>query len=113
MLDSELEFFKTPDFMEMDDGVLMSRSAEIGALKILYDKEISARVEKVMQGRKSGGFVLPLCMVCQDESNCADTVLPCGHLHCSKCTNKLLECSLCRTLITHTTRLYGVERVYN
>ena len=47
-LEAELEYYKTPKFVEMDMEVLMHRSEEIAAIKVMYDMEISSRVKKLM-----------------------------------------------------------------
>ena len=112
LLESELEYYKTPKFVEMDIEVLIKRSNEIAAVKCLYDAEIKSRVEKLLQKepQSCGGYLLPGCKVCYDDSMCVDTVLPCGHMFCSRCASKLVECPLCRTVVSYTTFVFGIER---
>jgi len=112
LLESELEYYKTPKFVEMDTKVLIQKSNEIEAVKCLYDAEIKSRVEKLLkkEPQSSGGYVLPGCKVCYDDGMCVDTVLPCGHMFCSRCASKLVGCPLCRTLVSYTTFVFGIER---
>ena len=111
LLEAELEYFKTPKFVEMDIEVLIKRSDEIAAVKVMYEAEISSRVKKLLvKKEKSCCYVLPECKVCYDEGMCVDTVLPCGHMFCSRCASKLVECPMCRTVVTYTTFVFGIER---
>jgi hypothetical protein len=112
LLESELEYFKSPKFLEMDDQVLVKRSNEIEAVKSLYDGEIKCRLERLMQKEKPAGrYALPECQVCYDETMCVDSVLPCGHMFCSRCAVRLIECPMCRTMVTYTTHVFGIERL--
>lgn len=112
LLESELEYYKTPKFVEMDTAVLIQRSNEISAVKNMYEAEINGRIEKLVkqEPHSSGGYVLPGCKVCYDDGMCVDTVLPCGHMFCSRCASKLVECPLCRTVVSYTTFVFGIER---
>lgn len=112
ILEAELEYFKAPKFVEMHDEVVIQRSNEIAAVKSLYEKEINSRVQKLMvkKEKSCSCYVLPECKVCYDEGMCVDTVLPCGHMFCSRCAGKLVECPLCRVEVTQTTFLFGIER---
>ena len=111
MLEAELEYYKTPKFVEMDMDALIQRSEEIAAVKVMYEAEISSRVKKLVKDSKpSVRYVLPECKVCYDEGMCVDTVLPCGHAFCSRCASKLVECPLCRCVARHTTFVFGIER---
>jgi hypothetical protein len=60
--------------------------------------------------KKSTRYTLPECNVCDDDGMCVDTVLPCGHMFCSRCASKLVECPLCRTVVSYTTFVFGIER---
>lgn len=112
LLEAELEYYKGPKFVEMDDEVVIQRSNEIAAVKSLYEKEINSRVQKLLvkKEKSCGCYVLPECKVCYDEGMCVDTVLPCGHMFCSRCASKLVECPMCRTLVNYTTFVFGIER---
>ena len=111
LLEAKLEYFKTPKFVEMDIEVLIKRSDEIAAVKVMYEAEISSRVKKLLvKKEKSCCYILPECKVCYDEGMCVDTVLPCGHAFCSRCASKLVECPLCRCAVRHTTFVFGIER---
>ena len=112
LLEAELEYFKAPKFVEMDDEVLIQRNNEIAAVKSLYEKEINSRVQKLLvkKEKSCGCYVLPECKVCYDEGMCVDTVLPCGHMFCSRCASKLVECPMCRTVVSYTTFVFGIER---
>jgi hypothetical protein len=112
LLEAELEYFKAPKFVEMDDEVVIQRSNEIAAVKSLYEKENNSRVQKLLVKKEKpySCYVLPECKVCYDEGLCVDTALPCGHMFCSRCASKLVECPLCRTKVNHTIFLFGIER---
>jgi hypothetical protein len=112
LLESELEYYKAPKFIEMDTEKLVQMNAEVADLKALYEEELTARVEKLLMKdtKKSVRYTLPECNVCYDDCMCVDTVLPCGHMFCSRCASKLVECLMCRTVVTHTTFLFGIER---
>lgn len=112
ILEAELEYFKAPKFVEMHDEVVIQRNNEMAAVKSLYEKEINSRVQKLLvkKEKSCGCYVLPECKVCYDEGMCVDTVLPCGHMFCSRCASKLVECPMCRTLVSYTTFVFGIER---
>jgi hypothetical protein len=48
LLESEMEYYKAPKFIEMDTEKLIQMNTEIADLKALYEEEISARVEKLL-----------------------------------------------------------------
>ena len=112
LLESELEYYKAPKFIEMDTEKLVQMNDEIADVKALYEEEITARVEKLLMkdAKKSVRYTLPECNVCYDDTMCVDTVLPCGHMFCSRCASKLVECPMCRTVVSYTTFLFGIER---
>ena len=63
LLESELEYYKAPKFIEMDTEKLVQMNAEIADVKALYEEEITARVEKLLmkETKKSARYTLPEC----------------------------------------------------
>jgi len=84
LLESELEYYKAPKFIEMDTEKLIEKNIEITDLKAMYEEEITARVEKLLvkDSKKNTRYTLPECNMCYDDGICVDTVLPCGHMFC-------------------------------
>ena len=108
-----VKHFKTPKFVEMDTELLIRRSDELAAVKVMYEAEISRRAKQLLvKKEKSCCYILPECKVCYDEGMCVvDTVLPCGHMFCSRCSSKLVECPMCSTVVTcRSTFVFGIER---
>ena len=68
LLQAELEYFKAPKFVEMDDEVVIQRSNEIAAVKSLYEKEINSRVQSCWSRRKS-----PAAATSRPSARCAMT----------------------------------------
>lgn len=112
LLESQTEYYTAPKFIEMDTEKLIQMNTEIADLKALYEEELTARVEKLLtkDSKKRARYILPECNVCYDDTMCVDTVLPCGHMFCSRCASKLVECPMCRTVVSYTTFLFGIER---
>jgi len=79
----------------------------------MYEAEISSRIEKLVkkEPQSFGGYVMPGCKVYYDDDMSAvDTVLPCAPMFCSRCAIKLVKCCLCRTVVSYTTFVLGIER---
>lgn len=82
LLEAELEYFKAPKFVEMDDEVVIQRSNEIAAVKSLYEKEINSRVQKLLVKKEKpySCYVLPECR-CAMMRACVSTQ-PCPVVTC-------------------------------
>ena len=69
-------------------------------------EQITKRKELLL---KTDDEILYQCKICYE--NIIDTVIPCGHVFCSKCAHSNkdgddLICPLCRTIITGSKKIY-------
>lgn len=93
---------------DLQNAIELLNSKFLFEKKNLYDlrNEISKKKELLL---KTDDEILYQCKICYE--NIIDTVIPCGHVFCSKCAHSNkdgedLICPLCRTIITGSKKIY-------